>query len=481
MPHRTLAELKHKFGPVIWLRVGARNTMVIQSAKAAANPFKNHDISLAGPTTTEASQVYDYHKGSLALAPYGSHWRVKATGFVRKKCLEILQLWIEDEASKLKEGHGVHVARFVFLMSFNLLGNLMLSKDLVDPNSKEGSEWLDPQGLKRKMTRDLGKALKIAARFVRQRMKDKQLGGATGDEPAKISEHDVNIFILEIFLACSETTSSTIEWALTELLCNPEKLIKAKTELTQVIGPSCRKVEEGDIEKLPNLQGIIKETLRLHPPIPFLIPRKAMEETKFMDYFIPNPKTQNPDVWDDEPALFKPERFIGTKWDCKGQHFEFIPFGSGRRVCAGLPLAHRMLHLTLGMFLHQFDWELGGDVTRGNIDWKDKLGITMRKSEPSLNTWSNGRVEFSCMFYHLLFTSSALLDPPEIIEIGSPSASSGPKGWPVLGNMLDLGTMPHRTLTDLGHKFGPVIWLTLGVRNIVNSICQGSCRLFQEP
>ncbi|KAM1094247.1 hypothetical protein FF1_009275 [Malus domestica] len=167
---------------------------------------------------------------------------------------------------------------------------------------------------------------------------------------------------------------------------------------------------------------------------------------------------ENPDVWDDEPALFKPERFIGTKWDCKGQHFEFIPFGSGRRVCAGLPLAHRMLHLTLGMFLHQFDWELGGDVTRGNIDWKDKLGITMRKSEPS-----------------------ALLDPLEIIEIGSPSASSGPKGWPVLGNMLDLGTMPHRTLTDLGHKFGPVIWLTLGVRNIVNSICQGSCRLFQEP
>ncbi|KAM1197742.1 hypothetical protein EV1_009338 [Malus domestica] len=234
---------------------------------------------------------------------------------------------------------------------------------------------------------------------------------ATGDEPAKISGHDVNIFILEIFLACSETTSSTIEWALTELLCNPEKLIKAKAELTQVIGPSCRKVEEGDIEKLPYLQ-------------------------------------ENPDVWDDEPALFKPERFIGTKWDCKGQHFEFIPFGSGRRVCAGLPLAHRMLHLTLGMFLHQFDWELGGDVTRGNIDWKDKLGITMRKSEPSLNTWSNGVAGHS-------LRSSALLDPPEIIEIGSPSASSGPKGWPVLGNMLDLGTMPHRTLTDLGHKFGP--------------------------
>lgn len=111
MPHRTLTELKHKFGPVIWLRLGARNTMVIQSAKAAANLLKNHDISFAGRTTTEASQVYDYHKGSLALAPYGSHSRVlrrlvtvdmlvnkriNETAFIQKKCIKKLQLWVEE-------------------------------------------------------------------------------------------------------------------------------------------------------------------------------------------------------------------------------------------------------------------------------------------------------------------------------------------------------------------------------------------------
>ncbi|BFG38730.1 hypothetical protein CerSpe_250040 [Prunus speciosa] len=447
MPHKTLTDLTHKFGPVIWLRLGARNTMVIQSAKAAADLFKHHDMSFAGRTTTEASRVLDYHKGSLALAPYGSHWRmlrrlvtvemlvnkrINETAFIRRKCLDNLQLWIEEEASKLEEGHGVHVARFVFLMSFNLLGNLMLSRDLVDPNSREGLEffsamaglmewnghanmadffpclrWFDPQGLKRKMKRDLGKALEIASKFVGERMEEKQVGGVRArdfldvllefegngiDEPAKISHHDVNIFILEIFLAGSETTSSTIEWALTELLCNPETLTKAKAELTQVLGPN-RKVEETDIEKLPYLQGIIKETLRLHPPIPFLIPRKAMEDTKFMNYSIPK-NTQvfvnayaigrDPDVWVDEPNSFKPERFIGSKTDYKGQHYEFIPFGAGRRVCAGLPLAHRMLHLTLGLLLHQFDWSLDGNVTRGTMDWKEKLGITMRKSQPLL-------------------------------------------------------------------------------------------------
>ncbi|XP_008241318.1 PREDICTED: cytochrome P450 76A2-like [Prunus mume] len=447
MPHRTLTELTPKFGPVIWLRLGARATMSVQSAKAASEFFKNHDLSFANRTINEACRVYDYHKGSLALAPYGSHWRVlrrlmtvdmvvnkriNETAFVRRKCFDNLQLWIEEEASKLKEGHGVHVARFVFLMTFNLLGNLMLSRDLVDPKSNEGLEffkamnglmewngaaymadyfpwlrWLDPQGLKRKMKKDLGKAIQIASKFVKERMEARGVGrektrdfldlllefeGNGIDEPDKISEHDLNIFILEIFMASSETTSSTTEWAMTELLCNPETLMKAKAELTQVIGPN-RKIEESDIDNLPYLQGIIKETLRLHPPVPFLLPRKAMDDTKFMGYFIPKDTQvfvnayaigRDPDVWVDEPNSFKPERFIGSKIDYKGQHYELIPFGAGRRMCAGVPLAHRMLHLTLGMLLHQFDWSLDGNVTRDTMDWKDKLGASMRKSVPLL-------------------------------------------------------------------------------------------------
>ncbi|CAL9026588.1 unnamed protein product [Prunus brigantina] len=172
--------------------------------------------------------------------------------------------------------------------------------------------WLDPQGLKRKMKKDLGKAIQIASKFVKERMEARGVGrektrdfldlllefeGNGIDEPDKISEHDLNIFYTgkwlfssnlldEIFMAGSETTSSTTEWAMTELLCNPETLMKAKAELTQVIGPN-RKIEESDIDNLPYLQGIIKETLRLHPPVPLLLPRKAIDDTKFMGYFIP--------------------------------------------------------------------------------------------------------------------------------------------------------------------------------------------------
>lgn len=195
----------------------------------------------------------------------------------------------------------------------------------------------------------------------------------------------------EIFLAGSETTSSTIEWAMTELLCNPESMMKAKTELARVVGPK-QKVEESDIDNLPYLQAVIKETLRLHPPIPFLVPRRAMKDTDFMGFQIPK-NTQvlvnawaigrDPDVWED-PLAFKPDRFMDTKIDYKGQHYELIPFGAGRRMCAGVPLAHRVLHLILGSLLHKFDWELDGNVTPETMDMKDNLGVTVRKSEPLL-------------------------------------------------------------------------------------------------
>ena len=193
-------------------------------------------------------------------------------------------------------------------------------------------------------------------------------------------------------MAGSESTSSSVEWALTELLLNPDVMAKAKAELTQLIG-SNRKFEETDIDNLPYLNAVIKETLRLHPPIPLLVPRKATnDQTNFMGYSIPK-NTQvfvnawaigrDADVWDD-PLCFKPERFLNSEVDYKGQNYELIPFGAGRRICAGLPLAHRLLHLILGSLIHEFEWKLGGKVTRETMDMKDRLGIVSRKLEPLL-------------------------------------------------------------------------------------------------
>ncbi|KAK2983746.1 hypothetical protein RJ640_024099, partial [Escallonia rubra] len=425
MPHRTLAGLKQLYGLVVWLKLGLVDTMVILTTKAAAELFKNHDLSFVDPNIIDTMQSHDYNKTSLALAPNGTYWRVlrrictvkmfvrkmiNETVSIRQKCVNNMLLWIEKEASATKEAHGIHVARFTFLASFNMLGNLLLSRDLMDPESKVGSEfftaitgliqlgghpnitdlfpclgWLDLQGLRKKTDRDVGKALEIAFGFVREHLKEREDGrdmskdfldvllkfeGSRQDEPTKLSEKDITIVILVMFLAGSETISSTIEWALTQLLCNPKIMIKVKDKLAKVIGPK-RRFERSDIDNLPCWNW-------------------AIQDTNFMGYNIPK-NTQvffnawaigrDPEYWDD-PLVFKPERFLGSKTEYKGQHFGFIPFGAGRRMCAGVPLAHRMLHLVLGSLLHEFDWELESHVTAETMDMTGRLGFSVRKSEP---------------------------------------------------------------------------------------------------
>lgn len=196
----------------------------------------------------------------------------------------------------------------------------------------------------------------------------------------------IHIGVQEIFLAGSETTSSTTEWALTELLRNPEKMAKVKAELANVTG-NRRRLEESDIDNLKYLQAVVKETMRLHPPIPLLVPRKAMKDTEFMGYHIPKDTQvfvnawaigRDPNCWND-PLSFEPERFLGSKIDYKGQNYEFIPFGAGRRMCAGVPLAHKMLHLIIGSLLHEFDWHYDSP---GTMDMADRIGITVRKFVP---------------------------------------------------------------------------------------------------
>lgn len=195
--------------------------------------------------------------------------------------------------------------------------------------------------------------------------------------------------VQEMFMAASETTSSTMEWVMTELLRHPESMTKVKAELDRVVGEK-RKLEESDLDNLPYLQAVVKETLRLHPPAPFLLPRRAVEDTKFMGYDIPKGTQVLVNVWAigreaeswDDALGFKPERFVGSNMDYRGQNFELIPFGAGRRICAGVSLAHRMLHLVLGSLLHHFDWQFESNVTAETIDMKEKCGIVTRKFHP---------------------------------------------------------------------------------------------------
>lgn len=198
---------------------------------------------------------------------------------------------------------------------------------------------------------------------------------------------DINIkgVIYDMFTAGTDTSSATAEWAMSEIMRNPRVLAKAQAEVREICKGKAT-VEEADIVKMKYLKLVIKETLRLHPPIP-LLPRASRENRKVNGYMIPD-KAQvlvnawaimrDPTYWD-EPETFKPERFEDKNMEYMGTQFEYIPFGTGRRSCPGMTFGLANIELPLAHLLFNFDWKLPNGMMPEELDMDEIAGITVTR------------------------------------------------------------------------------------------------------
>lgn len=189
-----------------------------------------------------------------------------------------------------------------------------------------------------------------------------------------------------MFAAGTDTTFITLDWAMTELIINPKVLKKAQAEVRSVLGER-KVVLESDILQLSYMKAVIKETFRLHPPAPVLVPRESLEHVTLEGYDIPV-KTRifvnawaigrDPEIWED-PETFKPERFLNSPIDFRGQDYELLPFGAGRRICPAITFGTATVEIALAQLLHSFDWELPPGVTPKDLDMTEVFGITMHR------------------------------------------------------------------------------------------------------
>jgi len=190
-----------------------------------------------------------------------------------------------------------------------------------------------------------------------------------------------------MFLGGNDTTSIAVEWTITELARHPSTMKKAQDEVRTAIRNKSR-VDENDINNMKYLKLVIKESLRLHPPAPLLVPRRTTCHTKLGPYDVPSGTVmfintwaihRDPKMWE-RPEDFVPERFDDGDVDFKGKHFRFIPFGSGKRMCPGMAFGIASVEFVLANLLYWFDWKLCGDVSQ--IDMGETFGLTVRKTIP---------------------------------------------------------------------------------------------------
>ncbi|KAL8261313.1 hypothetical protein R6Q59_025362, partial [Mikania micrantha] len=371
-PHRSLAKLAQTHGPIMLLKLGQNITLVISSASAAKQLTTNGGSS-EGFSTPTCSPSNPSRRANTCGTK-----KLKSSSRIATK-LDLTDPY-NDSGKEFRE----------------VVVNIMM--DAAKPNLVDFFPVLkkiDPQGIRRRMSSHFDKVLAILEDLIEERL---AMGTSQHDDlldvclkinqenPQEFSRSGIKILILEMFIAGTNTTSTTVEWAMTEVIRNPHIMAKSKEELEQVIGKG-NIIKEDDIINLPYLSCIVKETFRVHPPAPFLLPRNVEHQVELNGYVVPKGIKmiinawaigQDPTIWDD-PKEFKPERFMGREIDVRGQNFELIPFGAGRRICPGLPLALRTIPIILGSLLNNFDWKLDGKM---NIDMNETFGITLQKAKP---------------------------------------------------------------------------------------------------
>ncbi|KAL5721578.1 hypothetical protein ACHQM5_005204 [Ranunculus cassubicifolius] len=452
--HEDLFHLAKTHGPLYSLKMGQKPAIVVSSPEITKQILKNQDSTFSSRTITEAVRCVTYGATSLVFVPYGARWRllrkILTTELFSSRSIELLQParqlqvhgLLKNLHSAYKAKTPVDIADSTFVVSANLISNLVCSKILFDNTKKEGRElkeivsdilevvgaqnladlipslkFFDPQGLKKKVSKAVKKFDDFFERLIDERLGERKQGlkmnengrldmldvflnyksEKKDDEIKEFSRVDIKGMLSDMFVAGTDTSSSTVEWGMTEILKNPEIYQKIVSELDEVVGKD-RFVEETDISKLTYFQAAVKEVFRLHPGVPLLIPRRTNEACEVNGYHVPKHcivfvnvwgMARDPQVWD-KPLEFNPERFLGSNRDVKGQDFDLLPFGTGRRSCIGMPLGHRMVHYSLASLLHAFEWDFPTEILE---DMTEKVGITLSKAKtlvglpkPRLNT-----------------------------------------------------------------------------------------------
>ena len=194
------------------------------------------------------------------------------------------------------------------------------------------------------------------------------------------------LHVQDLLVGSMDTAAAAIEWTLSELLRNPKVMKKLQKELEEVVGLK-RIVEESDLYKLEYLNMVVKESFRLHPVVPLLVPHYSMEHIKVNGYDIPKESRilintyaigRDPNVWTD-PEMFVPERFSGSDIDVRGKHFQLLPFGAGRRGCPGIQLGLIQVRLIVSQLVHCFDWQLPNDMSPKELDMDEEFGLIVSR------------------------------------------------------------------------------------------------------
>nr|XP_043609741.1 (S)-N-methylcoclaurine 3'-hydroxylase isozyme 1-like [Erigeron canadensis] len=441
--HKQFVEMADTFGPIFKFHLGSKVNIVINSPELAKEVVRDQDDTFANRQQTVAVSIYSYGGQDIVFSDNNSSWRslrkILVQEILNNKNLEACRSLRRNEVRKTiknifgKIGTSVNINEIAFSTEAKVVSSMvwdntttssagsqvgdelrMIVSDIAEtiglPNLSDIFPCLarfDLQGVERDMQKHLNKLRQVLTAIIQDRIESNSklaaqngVAGRDGKKdflqilldlkdqkhPSALDITKIKALLVDIMTAGTETTTTLIEWAMAEIMCNEKVMKRVQGELEEMVGEN-NIVEESHLPKLQYLDATIKETFRLHPVVPLLLPRKPSQDCVVGGYTIPKGCTIFLNVWSinrdprywNNPLEFNPDRFLKNKWDYNGNNLKFFPFGSGRRICPGIPLAERMQMFVFASLLHSFNWSLPKGETH---DLSEKFGITLKKRKP---------------------------------------------------------------------------------------------------
>lgn len=421
----------------MYLKLGSVDTIVVSSPLSAEQILKTHDQAFAGRPGSEFSKYFYNDQRGLSYAQYGKYWRtirkISILHMLSNRKVQSFQpmrrheVWLLVESLKhaALQGVTVDLSAMVSSVSANMSCLMVFGKKYMDDDFDEkGFKDVTKEAMELFGSPNVSDFFPFLRRFdlqgIRRRSKavsktyhdffekiiceheeienEKQKDDITftlldlmksGEAEFPYDRRHVKAIMFDLLVASMDTSSTVVEWALSELIRNPHIMKKVQKELEENVGME-RSIEESDMANLKYLEMVIKETLRLHPVVPLLLPHEALEDCTVDGFYIPKKSRiminawaigRDPNAWSN-PEKFMPERFLGRNIDVMGKNFELIPFGSGRRSCPGLHLGFTAVKLLIAQLVHCFDWELPNGMVPSMLDMTEQFGLVMYRATP---------------------------------------------------------------------------------------------------
>ncbi|CAH2045488.1 unnamed protein product [Thlaspi arvense] len=413
--HKSFKKISSKYGPFLHLRIFNVPIVLVSSASVAYEIFKDHDMSVSSHGAIGLDECLVFGSYGFINAPYGDYWKFMkkliTTTMLGPQALERsrdvraveMERFYRDLLDKAMKKQSVEIGGEALRLVNSILGKMSMGRSFQEEKVSEFSvkfadltKKLFLQQILRKPLEKLGispfkkEIMKVSHGFEElleriivdyEENVDEHQGteimdtllAAYLDENAecKITRMHIKALLAELFFGAGDTSSNTIQWAMAEIINNPKILERLREDIDSVVGRT-RLVQETDLPKLPYLQAVIKESLRLHPP-GSLIPRECLKGCKIGGFYIPKGTSlvingyavmRDADSWTD-PDEFKPERFLGQE-EKREKVLNFLPFGAGRRGCLGSNLAYLAVGTSIGVMVQCFDWDIEGEKVNMN-------------------------------------------------------------------------------------------------------------------